>query len=77
MELWAPASTAASRVWALGAALQAGICLVANFSFVADRERCLPGVPGAMGMMLWVSKSCVCTGLFVFRVTDPEVGDFV
>lgn len=61
----------------LGAAPQAGICLVANFSLVADRERCLLEAPEAAGMMPQVSKSCVCTGLFVFRVTDPELRDFI
>lgn len=27
--------------------------------------------------MLWIFESCGCMQLFVFRVTDPELGEFI
>jgi len=44
------------------------------FSLITDREKRLPG---PRGTMLRVSESCVCVRLFVFRVTDPELGEFI
>lgn len=37
----------------------------------------LVGNPGATRVVLWISELCGCMKLFVFRVTDPELGEFI